>query len=68
MQLSVLVQTRIYFEDTIYFSRIAQEDVGNIKLIKEYIVRMATTIDYNRWFRREALDLYALHNKPPDKG
>ena len=54
------MQTGIFFEDTIYFSGTAQEDVGNIKLIEEYIVSMATTI--------EVLHLYALPNKPPDKG
>ena len=62
------MQTGIFFEDTIYFSGIAQEDVGNIiyfsgtaqedvgniKLIEEYIVSMATTVDSNRWFRRSA--------------
>ena len=57
----------IFFEDTIYFSGTAQEDVGNINLIEEYIVSMATTVDSNRWFG-EVLHLYALHNKPPDKG
>ncbi|XP_073366377.1 uncharacterized protein [Aegilops tauschii subsp. strangulata] len=46
--------TRIFFEDTIYFSGTAQEDVGNINLIEEYIVSMATTVDSNRWFRRSA--------------
>ena len=34
-----------------YFSGTIQEDVGNIKLIEEYIVCMATTVDGNRWFR-----------------
>ena len=61
------MQTRIFFEDTIYFSGTAQEDVGNIKLIEEYIVSMATTVDSNRWLWRSASS-YALHNKPPDKG
>ena len=32
----------------------AQKDVGNIKLIEEYIVSMATTVDNNRWFLRTA--------------
>ena len=54
MYLSLLVQTGIFFEDTIYFSGTAQEDVGNIKLIEEYIVSMATTVDNNRWFWRSA--------------
>ena len=31
-----------------------QEDVGNIKLIEEYIVSMATPVDSNRWFPRSA--------------
>ena len=57
------MQTGIFFEDTIYFSGTAQKDVGNIKLIEEYIVSMATTDG-----SREVLDLYALHNKPPHKG
>ena len=48
------MQTGIFFEDTIYFSGTAQEDVGNIKLIEEYIVSMATIVDSNRWFRRSA--------------
>ena len=48
------MQTRIFFEDTIYFSGAAQEDVENIKLIEEYIVSMATTVDNNRWFQRSA--------------
>ena len=55
------MQTGIFFEDTIYFSGTtiyfsgtAQKDIGNIKLIEEYIVRMATTVDSNRWFRRSA--------------
>ena len=48
------MQTGIFFEDTIYFSGTAQEDVGNIKLTEEYIVSMATTVDSNRWFRRSA--------------
>ena len=61
------MQTGIFFEDTIYFSGTAQEDVGNIKLIEEYIVSMATTVDNNRW-SGGVLDLYALHNKPPGKG
>ena len=47
------MQTGIFFEDTIYFSGTAQEDVGNIKLI-EYIVSMATTVDNNRWLQRSA--------------
>ena len=61
------MKTGILFEDNIYFNGTAQEDVGNIKLIDEYIVSMANKVDNNRWFR-EVLDLYALHNKPPDKG
>ena len=48
------MQTRILFEDNIYFSGTAQEDVGNIKLIAEYIVSMETTVNKNRWFRRSA--------------
>ena len=48
------MQTGIFFEDTICFSGTAQEDVGNIKLIEEYIVSMATTVDNNRWFLRTA--------------
>ena len=44
------MQTGILFEDNIYFSGTAQEDVGNIKLIKEYIVSMATIVDSNIWF------------------
>ena len=48
------MQTGIFFEDTIYFSGTAQEDVGNIKLIEGYIVSMATIVDINRWFRRSA--------------
>ena len=39
---------------TIYFSGTAQKDVGNIKLIEEYIVSMATIVYSNRWFRRSA--------------
>ena len=53
------MQTGIFFEDTIYFSGTAQEDVGNIKLINEYIVSMETKAVNNRWFR-EVLDVYAL--------
>ena len=60
------MQTGIFFEDTIYFSGTAQEDVGNIKLIEEYIVSMATTIAIDG--SGEVLHLYALHNKPLDKG
>ena len=41
---------RNLFEVTIYFSGTAQEDVGNIKLIEEYIVSMETIVDNNRWF------------------
>jgi hypothetical protein len=48
------VQTGILFEDNIYFSGTAQEDVGNIKLIEEIIVSMATTVDNNGWFRKSA--------------
>ena len=48
------MQTGIFFEDTKYFSGTAQEDVGNIILIEEYIVSMATTVDSNKWFRRNA--------------
>ena len=48
------MQTGIFFEDTIYFSGTAQEDVGNIKLIEEFIVSMTTTLDNNGWFRRSA--------------
>ena len=44
------MQIGILFEDNIYFSVTAQEDVGNIKLIEEYIVSMATIVDSNRWF------------------
>jgi hypothetical protein len=44
------VQTGIFFEDTIYFSGTAEGDVGNNKLIEEYIVSMATPVDSNRWF------------------
>ena len=62
------MQTGIFFEDTIYFSGTAQEDVGKIKLIEEYIVSMATTVDINRWFRRSASSVCSAHNKPPDKG
>ena len=47
------MQTGTFFEDTIYFSGTAQEDIGNIKQI-EYIVSMATIVDNNRWFRRSA--------------
>ena len=60
------MQTGIFFEDTIYFSGTAQEDVGNIKLIEEYIVSMATTLDKTDG-SGEVLYLYAIHNKPPDK-
>ena len=38
----------------IYISRTGQEDVGNIKLIEEFIVSMATTVDNNGWFQRSA--------------
>ena len=48
------MQIGIFFEDTIYFGGTAQEDVGNIKLIEDYIVSMATIVDNNRWFRRSA--------------
>ena len=48
------MQTGILFEDNIYFSGTAQEDIGNIELIEEYIVSMATIVDNNRWFRRSA--------------
>ena len=61
------MQTGIFFEDTIYFSGTAQEDVGNIKLIEEYIVSMATPVDSTDG-SGEVLHLYALHNQPPDKG
>ena len=61
------MQTGIFFEDTIYFSGTTQEDVGNIKLIEEYIVSMATTVIATDG-SGEVLHLYALHNKPPNKG
>ena len=48
------MQTGIFFEDNIYFSGTAQENVGNIKLIEEYIVSKATIVDNNRWFQRSA--------------
>mgnify|MGYP005831524191 CR=1 FL=1 len=48
------MQTGILFEDNIYFSGTAQEDVGNIKLIEEFIVSMATIVDNNGWFQRSA--------------
>ena len=51
------MQTGILFQDDIYFSGAAQEDAGNIKLIEEFIVSMATTVDNNRWFRRSALSV-----------
>ena len=64
------MQTGILLEDNIYFSGTTEEDVGNIKLIEEFIVRLATTVDNNGWFPRSAssVHLLALHNKPPDKG
>ena len=46
------MQTGIFFEDNIYFSETTQEGVGNIKLIDDYIVSMATIVDNNIWFRR----------------
>ena len=39
------MQTGIFFEDTIYSSETAQEDVGNINLIEEYIVSTANIVD-----------------------
>ena len=61
------MQTGILFEDNIYFSGTAQEDVGNIKLVEEFIVSMATTVDNNGWFRRSASSACSTQ-KPPDKG
>ena len=64
------MQTGILFEDDIYFNGTAEEDVGNIKLIEEFKVSLATTVDNNGWFRRSAssVHLLALHNMPPNKG
>ena len=64
------MQTGILFEYNIYFSGTAEEDAGNIKLMEEFIVSLASTVDNNEWFRRSAssIHLLALHNMPPDKG
>ena len=54
------MQIGIFLEDNIYFSGTAEEDVGNIKLIEEYIVSMTTTVDNNKWFPRSASSICSI--------
>ena len=42
------MQTGIFFEDTVYFSGAAQKDVGNIKLIEEYLNSSTTPIEMTK--------------------